>query len=80
MRYFIKNSNKIEFLKQLAEARKRGNKVIKIKTETKTRTSAERDVSTYRRYKKHETIEGCRYVALIEMSDKDAQASKDTQV
>ena len=43
MRYMLRNKKKMEFIKQLADARKRGHKVIKIKTETKTRGSAERD-------------------------------------
>lgn len=80
MRYMLRNNKKMEFIKQLADARKRGHKVIKIKTETKTRGSAERDAYSYKRYKKHETSVYLIYVALIEMSDKHAQTSKDTQV
>ncbi|SPP25712.1 hypothetical protein BTTAP_10122 [Brochothrix thermosphacta] len=34
-RYYIKNKNKIEFVKKLADARLRGHEVIKIKTEKK---------------------------------------------
>lgn len=67
-RYYIKNKNKIEFVKKLADARLRGHEVIKIKTEKQVRSSADRDHYSYQRYKHHETSVEFLYVALLEIT------------
>ena len=79
MRYMITNANKIQFLKQLREVRKKGNKVVKVKQETKTRSTITRDDYMGGRYKDHKVESTIIYKALIEMSDKDARTSEDTQ-
>ncbi|ODJ71999.1 hypothetical protein [Brochothrix thermosphacta] len=79
MRYMITNANKIQFLKQLREVRKKGNKVLKVKQETKTRSTITRDDYMVGRYKDHKVGSTIIYKALIEMSDEDARACKDTQ-
>lgn len=79
MRYMITNANKIQFLKQLREVRKKGNKVLKVKQETKTRSTITRDDYMGGRYKDHKVESTIIYRALIEMSDEDARTSKDTQ-
>ncbi|ODJ63260.1 hypothetical protein [Brochothrix thermosphacta] len=79
MRYMITNANKIQFLKQLREVRKKGNKVLKVKQETKTRSDVTKDDYMGGRYKGHKVESTIIYRALIEMSDKDARAGKDTQ-
>ncbi|WP_413521854.1 hypothetical protein [Brochothrix thermosphacta] len=75
----ITNANKIQFLKQLREVRKKGNKVVKVKQETKTRSDVTRDDYMVGRYKDHKVESTIIYKALIEMSDEDARTSKDTQ-
>lgn len=79
MRYMITNANKIQFLKQLREVRKKGNKVLKVKQETKTRSDVTKDDYMGGRYKDHKVESTIIYRALIEMSDEDARACKDTQ-
>ena len=79
MRYMITNANKIQFLKQLREVRKKGNKVLKVKQETKTRSDVTKDDYMGGRYKDHKVESNIIYRALIEMSDEDARAGKDTQ-
>ena len=79
MRYIITNANKIQFLKQLREVRKKGNKVLKVKQETKTRSDVTKDDCMGGRYKDHKVESTIIYRALIEMSDEDARACKDTQ-
>lgn len=79
MRYMITNANKIQFLKQLREVRKKGNKVVKVKQETKTRSAITRDDYMVGRYKDHKVESTIIYKALIEMSDEDARTSEDTQ-
>ena len=79
MRYMITNANKIQFLKQLREVRKKGNKVVKVKQETKTRSDVTKDDYMGGRYKDHKVESTIIYRALIEMSDEDARTGKDTQ-
>lgn len=79
MRYIITNANKIQFLKQLREVRKKGNKVLKVKQETKTRSTITRDDYMVGRYKDHKVESNIIYRALIEMSDEDARTGEDTQ-
>lgn len=79
MRYIITNANKIQFLKQLREVRKKGNKVLKVKQETKTRSDVTKDDYMGGRYKDRKVESTIIYRALIEMSDEDARTGKDTQ-
>ena len=79
MRYMITNANKIQFLKQVNEARKRGSKIIKVKQNLVTNEVFDRAYDSRSKYTKIDRNISIQYTALIEMSDKDARTGKDTQ-
>lgn len=79
MRYMITNANKIQFLKQVNEARKRGSKIIKVKQNLVTNEVFDRAYDSRSKYTKIDRNISIQYTALVEMSDEDARTSKDTQ-
>ena len=79
MRYMITNANKIQFLKQVNEARQRGSKIIKVKQNLVTNEVFDRAYDSRSKYTKIDRNISIQYTALIEMSDKDARTSEDTQ-